>query len=156
MSDLGSHWIDLPFWALKLKAPSTIEASGPAPHPEIAPASMQARYEYRASGDQPALTLTWYQGANKPEIWTRGEIPQWPSGVLFVGDKGMLLSDYGNSGGHVRHGYPLHTNESEQQDAGTLRRCEPAARQCPAKHPVHTFQVLARPCTVISACVAST
>ena len=49
MSDLGSHWIDLPFWALKLKAPSTIEASGPAPHPEIAPASMQARYEYRAS-----------------------------------------------------------------------------------------------------------
>jgi len=95
MSDLGSHWIDLPFWALKLKSPSTIEAAGPAPHPEIAPASMQARYEYRASGDQPALTLTWYQGANKPGIWTRGEIPQWPSGVLFIGDKGMLLSDYG-------------------------------------------------------------
>src|SRR5690606_5322106 len=39
MSDLGSHWIDLPFWALKLKAPSTIEASGPEPHPELAPAS---------------------------------------------------------------------------------------------------------------------
>ena len=95
MSDLGSHWIDLPFWALKLKAPATIEATGPAPHPEIAPASMQARYEYRASGDQPALTLTWYQGANKPAIWTRGEIPQWASGVLFIGDKGMLLSDYG-------------------------------------------------------------
>ena len=48
MSDLGSHWIDLPFWALKLRAPSTIEASGPPPHPEIAPASMQATYEYGA------------------------------------------------------------------------------------------------------------
>ena len=95
MSDLGSHWIDLPFWALKLHAPSTIEASGPPPHPQIAPASMQARYEYKASGDQPALTLTWYQGTNKPDVWTRGEIPQWASGVLFVGDKGMLLSDYG-------------------------------------------------------------
>ena len=47
------------------------------------------------AGDQPALTLTWYQGANKPDIWTRGEIPQWASGVLFIGDKGMLLSDYG-------------------------------------------------------------
>jgi hypothetical protein len=56
---------------------------------------MKAKYEYRAKGDQPALTLTWYQGAMKPDIWTRGEIPQWPSGVLFVGDKGMLLSDYG-------------------------------------------------------------
>ena len=42
-----------------------------------------------------ALTLTWYQGTNKPEIWTQGDIPQWASGVLFVGDKGMLLSDYG-------------------------------------------------------------
>lgn len=95
MSDLGSHWIDLPFWALKLHAPSTIEASGPAPHPEIAPATMKAVYEYRAKGEQPAVTLTWYQGAMRPDRWTRGEIPQWPSGVLFVGDKGMLLSDYG-------------------------------------------------------------
>ena len=40
MSDLGSHWMDLPFWALKLDRPLTVEASGPAPHPEIAPASM--------------------------------------------------------------------------------------------------------------------
>lgn len=95
MSDLGSHWIDLPFWALKLHAPASIEASGPPAHREIAPASMQAAYEYTASGDQPALTLTWYQGTMKPPIWTRGEIPQWPSGVLFVGDKGMLLTDYG-------------------------------------------------------------
>jgi predicted dehydrogenase len=95
MSDLGSHWIDLPFWALKLKSPSSIEASGPPPHAEIAPASMQARYVYTASGDQPGLTLTWYQGTQKPEIWTRGGIPQWPNGVLFVGSKGMLLADYG-------------------------------------------------------------
>nr|HPK00001.1 Gfo/Idh/MocA family oxidoreductase [Candidatus Hydrogenedentota bacterium] len=41
MSDLGSHWIDLPFWALDLDFPRTIEASGPPPHPELAPASMQ-------------------------------------------------------------------------------------------------------------------
>jgi predicted dehydrogenase len=94
MSDLGSHRIDLPFWALKLHAPSTIEASGPPAHAELAPASMQVRYEYKASGDQPALSLTWYQGHPKPEIWTRGGIPKWDSGVLFIGDKGMLLADY--------------------------------------------------------------
>jgi len=94
MSDLGSHWIDLPFWALKLHAPATIEASGPPVNREIAPASMQAKYEYLAMGDQPALTLTWYQGTNKPELLKRGDVPQWPSGVLFVGEKGMLISDY--------------------------------------------------------------
>jgi predicted dehydrogenase len=94
MSDLGSHWIDLPFWALKLKWPSAVEASGPPVQPELAPASMSARYTYDADGAQPALSLTWYQGTSKPEIWTTGGIPKWDSGVLFVGDKGMLLADY--------------------------------------------------------------
>lgn len=94
MSDLGSHWNDLPFWALKLDAPKTIEAYGPPPHPEIAPASMSARYEYGPRGDMPACTLTWYQGTHKPQIWKDGGIPKWNNGVLFIGDKGMLLSDY--------------------------------------------------------------
>jgi hypothetical protein len=95
MSDLGSHYNDLAFWALNLDYPRTIEASGPPPHPEIAPASMQATYEFGPRGDRPPVRLTWYQGENKPDLWKQGKIPQWGSGHLFVGDKGMLLSDYG-------------------------------------------------------------
>jgi predicted dehydrogenase len=95
MSDLGSHWNDLPFWALDLDAPRTIEADGPPPHPEIAPASMSATYHYPARGERPALRLTWYQGEMKPAIWRDRGIPQWDSGVLFIGEKGMLLADYG-------------------------------------------------------------
>ena len=96
MSDLGSHWNDLPFWALDLRAPTSVEASGPLPpHPEIAPASMQATYRFPARGPLPAVTMTWYQGANKPPQWAARAIPPWGSGVLFVGEKGMLLSDYG-------------------------------------------------------------
>jgi predicted dehydrogenase len=95
MSDLGSHWNDLPFWALGLQAPLTVEASGPPPHPEIAPASMTATYEYGPRGDQPAVRLTWYQGEDKPAVWKSGGIPQWGDGCLFVGDKGMLLANYG-------------------------------------------------------------
>jgi len=95
MSDLGSHFNDLAYWALKLKIPLTIEASGPPPHPEIAPASMQATYEFGPRGDMPPVRMTWYQGENKPDIWTRGDIPKWGSGHLFIGSKGMLLADYG-------------------------------------------------------------
>ena len=95
MSDLGSHWNDLPFWALKLRAPLTVEASGPPPHPEIAPASMSATYQYGTRDDLPPVKLTWYQGDSKPDLWKTGEIPKWDSGCLFVGSKGMLLSDYG-------------------------------------------------------------
>src|SRR5262249_45971501 len=39
-------------------------------------------------------TLSWYQGENKPSIWNERGIPQWDSGCLFVGAKGMLLASY--------------------------------------------------------------
>jgi predicted dehydrogenase len=94
MSDLGSHWIDLPFWALKLRAPLTVEAFGPPPHPEIAPASMHVTYEYGARGEMPPVRLTWYQGEDKPEPWRSAAIPKWTNGILFIGSKGMVLSDY--------------------------------------------------------------
>ncbi|MEZ6064592.1 MAG: Gfo/Idh/MocA family oxidoreductase [Planctomycetaceae bacterium] len=114
MSDLGSHWNDLPFWALRLDAPRSVEAFGDAPHAEIAPASMSARYEYGPRDgwgplqgslsmvgapdpqSMPACTVTWYQGEHKPDLWKEQRIPQWGSGVLFVGENGMLLADYGN------------------------------------------------------------
>jgi predicted dehydrogenase len=94
MSDLGSHWNDLPFWALNLDAPRTIEAYGPPPHPEIAPASMHAVYEYGPRGSMPPVVLHWHQGEEKPRPWAEGAIPKWNDGVLFVGARGMLLSDY--------------------------------------------------------------
>ncbi len=99
MSDLGSHWNDLPYWALQLDAPKTVESFGLPPHPEIAPASMTAVYEYGArkngtGGDLPPVTLTWHQGSHKPERWKEGGIPPWKNGVLFIGTKGMLLTDY--------------------------------------------------------------
>jgi len=94
MSDLGSHMNDLAFWALKLKAPKTVEAFGPPPHPEIAPASMHVAYEYDARGDMPPVRLTWYQGNDKPEAYTKGEIPQWKDATLFVGKKGMILASH--------------------------------------------------------------
>jgi predicted dehydrogenase len=95
MSDLGSHWNDLPFWALKLQAPLTVEAGGPPPHPEIAPASMSATYEYGPRGEMPPVKIVWHQGESKPEIWKSGGIPKWDSGCLFIGARGMLLADYG-------------------------------------------------------------
>lgn len=122
MSDLGSHWVDLPFWALKLEYPQTIEADGPPPHPELAPASMRATYEYGPRGDQPPVRLTWYQGKEKPDIWEEGGIPRWGNGVLFIGEKGMLLSDYGK-----------HVLLPENEFAG-FERPEPFLEESPGHH----------------------
>ncbi len=95
MSDLGSHWVDLPFWALRLDAPLTIEGLGPPAHPELAPASLKVVYEYGPREGMPPVKVTWYQGEEKPEILASGAVPKFGSGVLFVGDRGMLLADYG-------------------------------------------------------------
>ena len=94
MSDLGSHWVDCAFWALNLRSPLTVSAFGPPAHREIAPASMTAIYEYGPRGNMPAVRVLWHQGENKPEIWRKEGIPQWANGHLFIGDKGMILSDY--------------------------------------------------------------
>jgi hypothetical protein len=55
---------------------------------------MHATYEYEARGELPPVKVHWYQGEDKPEPWQTRAIPRWDSGVLFVGDKGMLLSSY--------------------------------------------------------------
>jgi predicted dehydrogenase len=97
MSDLGSHMNDIPFWALKLDAPKTIEGFGPPPHAEIAPATFRAVYQYGPRGDMPACTLTWYQGQQeKPPQYKDGRVPpEFKDGILFVGDKGMVVGNHG-------------------------------------------------------------
>ncbi len=55
---------------------------------------MTATYTYAARDAMPPVTLTLHQGESRPETWRDGRIPQWGNGCLFIGDKGMLLSDY--------------------------------------------------------------
>ena len=97
LSDLGRHMTDIPFWALKLDAPKTIEGFGPPVHAEIAPATFRAVYEYGPRGDMPACTLTWYQGQQeKPPQYKSGKVPaEFKDGILFVGDKGMVVGNHG-------------------------------------------------------------
>lgn len=102
LADFGCHFMDLPFWALNLKYPSAVEVlDGPAVHPESTPPWLILRYEYAArpkaatSPAQPPLSLFWYHGGRQPELLTEQQKKDWKSGVLFIGENGMLLSDYG-------------------------------------------------------------
>jgi hypothetical protein len=53
------------------------------------------RYEYPAENGLPKpLQLTWYHGGKKPAVLPPAQTEKWPSGVLFIGEKGMLLADY--------------------------------------------------------------
>ncbi len=94
LADMACHYTDLPFWALKLRHPTSVSAEGAPVHPEAAGKWVIARYEFPARDDMPAVKLTWYDGGKRPPHFAEGKLPQWGDGVLFVGDKGMLLADY--------------------------------------------------------------
>jgi predicted dehydrogenase len=96
LADMGCHFIDLPFWALKLGHCITAEAEGPELDPHGAPPWLTARWTFPARGELPPVTLTWHHGDKYPKELQEGKLGDWKGpGVLFIGEKGMLVSNYG-------------------------------------------------------------
>ncbi len=95
LGDFVCHHTDLGMWALGLGTPSVIEAEGPPPDAECAPTWLQVRYQFAATKTTPATTMHWYSGEKRPRIAGVPDLSKWGGGTLFVGDKGMLLADYG-------------------------------------------------------------
>ena len=90
-------------------------------------------WEFPARGELPPLSLHWYDGGMRPhrprELDERISLPQ--NGLLFVGEKGKLLTGYAGgkpSGVHrgIRGGLllPEQTFHDYKQPPKTLRRCE--------------------------------
>ncbi len=94
LGDMGSHLIDLPFWALKLRQPTTVEAEGSHKSDETYPHWLIGRWEHPATSERPALKLTWHDGVKRPPSPPGHDLNKWGIGVLFIGDKGQLLADY--------------------------------------------------------------
>jgi len=93
LGNMGCHYLDLPFWALELGHPATVESKGPPPHPETAPEWQRVRYTFeRGEGLAPFL-LTWNHGREMPAPFAEHRPPDWAWG-LFVGSKGLLAVDY--------------------------------------------------------------
>lgn len=95
LADFGCHDLDAAFWALDLAEPKTIEAR-PAGNmnDEIAPHGEVCYYQFGPRGDKPPVRVTWYDGGLKPPCPDEmGSRPLPDRGVLFVGDKGMLLAE---------------------------------------------------------------
>jgi predicted dehydrogenase len=101
LGDMACHTMNMPYWGLKLTAPTTLEAEVSEVNPETAPEWSIIRYEFPARGDLPALTLTWYDKNKKPpvELFEGEEMSD--SGSLIVGENGKLYSP-GDSGDNIR------------------------------------------------------
>ncbi|MEW6743270.1 MAG: Gfo/Idh/MocA family oxidoreductase [Planctomycetota bacterium] len=96
LGDMACHYMDLPFWALGLKHPTSVETLGPEPSQETAPRWLVVHYEFPATGDRPAVALTWYDGQEGVDNFAAKKLTDWRNGVVFVGDGGTIVADYTN------------------------------------------------------------
>jgi predicted dehydrogenase len=102
LGDMACHTANMPFRALKLGYPSSIQAETSGINKESFPKSSKIKFEFPAREDMPALTFWWYDGGWKPNddqlVEVKELLEKVPgSGCLLVGDKGKLFSpdDYG-------------------------------------------------------------
>jgi len=97
LGDMGCHIIDPAFWALDLGYPMSVEASPGEFNKETYPKKTIVKWQFPARGQLPPMTLTWYDGANKPprpkELDEKRNLPG--QGGLYYGDKGVILAPHG-------------------------------------------------------------
>ncbi|MHC4329171.1 MAG: Gfo/Idh/MocA family protein, partial [Planctomycetota bacterium] len=95
IGDMGSHMMDMAYWGLDLKLPTTCEADGPPLNSDTCPQWLTAEWDHPANDWRPAIKAYWYDGGKKPgmpsKAFDRDELFK---GALFKGDKGWLLADY--------------------------------------------------------------
>jgi predicted dehydrogenase len=95
IGDMGSHMMDLAWWALDLRFPTTCEAQGSERSNDTLPTWLTAKWDHPANKWRPAVEVYWYDGGKKPgvpsKVFNRDEMFK---ALLFQGDKGFLVADY--------------------------------------------------------------
>ena len=99
---MGAHLVDQPFWALKLTAPTTVQASSTKYTKDSYPLAEVITYEFPARGNMPPARMIWYDGGlmpPRPAVLEDGRMMgDDGGGCLFVGAKGMIMcSTYGEN-----------------------------------------------------------
>ena len=111
LGDMGCHLIDVPFRALKLGYPTSVECSvtntyqdffREVVYEDTPPASSVIHLEFPKRGEMPAVELHWYDGGiepERPEILGADEpFGDWGGGVIMEGSKGILIcGTYGSN-----------------------------------------------------------
>ncbi|MCA9262737.1 MAG: Gfo/Idh/MocA family oxidoreductase [Planctomycetales bacterium] len=96
LGDFGCHYMDLPFWALGLRYPTSVEAVGSKGYEgdNEPPDALRIDYHFPSRDAKPPVHMTWYHGEQRPG-WTKADFGR-ESGVLFEGERGRLVADYGS------------------------------------------------------------
>ena len=105
LGDMGCHFIDVPFRALKLGYPTAVECSLTRTYTgffqevfynDSYPLSSKIHIQFPARGSMPACEMVWYDGGLTPkrpeELLPDEMLGEWDGGILFEGTKGKLMA----------------------------------------------------------------
>ena len=94
MGDRGAHTLDPVFSALKLGAPTSIDATTCGNTPEVHPLSAIVTYKFPGREDMPPVKVTWYEGTRPPhpdDLEDGRKLPH-EGGALFKGTDGSIVA----------------------------------------------------------------
>ena len=95
LGDIGCHTLDAPMYALQLGYPKMVRAKAEQVTTYSVARSSVVTYEFPRPGDELPVTITWYDGGNKPtrpeQLEPERELAQ-EGGALFYGTKGVLYA----------------------------------------------------------------
>jgi hypothetical protein len=105
LGDMGCHFIDVPYRALRLGYPISVETSvgsvytgffREAVYTDSYPPSAKTHIQFPARGNMPPVEMVWYDGGIKPrrpdELLPDEPLAEWDGGMIFEGTKGKLMA----------------------------------------------------------------
>lgn len=94
LGDIGCHSFAPIHRALKLGAPSAVEASSSSLFKETFPVASIVRYDFPARAGMPPVKLVWYDGGLKPERpeGLEDDRDLGEGGTIYVGDQGVICN----------------------------------------------------------------
>ena len=105
LGDMGCHFIDVPYRALQLQYPVSVECSVGSVYSgffkeevytDSYPPSSVTYIQFPARGKMGPVQLVWYDGGIKPqrpaELLPDEPLAEWDGGMIFEGSKGKLMA----------------------------------------------------------------
>ena len=92
LGDMACHTFNMPFMALDLKNPTSIEAEHGGHNKDSYPPWSVIKFMFPATDSRPAIPVTWYDGGEKPssDLFGGKDLPK--SGALVVGGKDTVYA----------------------------------------------------------------
>ena len=92
LGDMACHTLNMPFMALDLSNPTSVEAKTSGHNKESYPGWSVITYEFPATSRRPAVKLVWYDGGKRPEKELLDGKELEASGCLVIGEAGKLYA----------------------------------------------------------------